>query len=121
MDRPSGAKTHASGRGAISSELRGVSRVVTPVVTSVVQTLLSIACAIRRPSALHVKVEPTSQEFLVSCRNSPVAVETSQSWEMPVSSRMRPAIFDPSGEARSQWRFPWRPGYFRSAVKVSRR
>lgn len=66
MDLPSGEKTQASGRGAVSSVERGVIRVVIPEAASVTQTLLSITWAIVFPSALQVNAEPMSHAFLVS-------------------------------------------------------
>lgn len=66
MNLPSGEKTQASGRGATSSEERGVMRVVIPEAASVTQTLLSITWAIVFPSLLQVKVEPMSHALPVN-------------------------------------------------------
>jgi hypothetical protein len=99
---PSGENTHASGQGLKASSVREVRRLVWPEATDVTQTLLSITWAMPHPSGLHVKAESTDQRLLVTCLTAPPLGETVQSCTTPASSFIRKAIWEPSGELRSQ-------------------
>src|ERR1035437_1643136 len=99
---PSGENTHASGRGADTSSVREVRRLVGPEATSVTQMLLSITCAICPPFGLQVNAEAIGHGLLVICRKDPPQGETVQNCTTPASSFIRKAISEPSGELRSQ-------------------
>ena len=62
----------------MSSPVRGVSRVVSPVATSVSHTLLSITNATCRPSGCQVKQDATGCGLYVTCTASPPLGETVQ-------------------------------------------
>ena len=99
---PSGEKTQASDRGAVASSVRDVRRLVFPVATSVMQTLLSMTCATCRPSGLQVNEEAMLHSFRVTCSGKPPLGDTIHNCTIPESSFIRNAMREPSGELRSQ-------------------